>query len=170
MGSTKGTIYYQLNFSIFETCVIPIFFQALADVLCFSNLSWANYKGAAVMLWYAVQRFRISFFSSPFSQALLTWRGRCVHGPGSREAGIVGVVRARLRWRPAPGSEGTEGADWTAEPVAVEHVANPCCVSRRRSDGSTCGTHQLAGRFKTFDSWPASVMAISFGTSIEKIQ
>lgn len=114
------------------------------------------------------------FFSSPSSQDLLIWWGHCVHELSSHKAVIVSVVHARLRCRPAPGRKDTAECRDRDSRAALTLCVFLCggsmlCI-QRRSDSRTCWTDQLAGWFKTFDSWPASVMAISFGTSIEKIQ
>lgn len=167
----NSTIYYQLQFSTLQTCVILIF-QKLS---CFSNLCWAHLKGTGVMLWYAVSREFAHIFLSLLPLLLCRCDGviaftSSVH---SRQESSVWSM---------PGSDvdmhQVEQTSWSRD-VAVEPDRLSLCVFlyrasmsyiQERSDHSTCRTDQLAGWFKTFDSWPASVMAISVGTSIAAIQ
>lgn len=115
------------------------------------------------MLWYAVQNvfffLLADFFSpSPSSWALLIWWGHRVHELSSHKAAAAAVSAAK-----DVDLHRVERTQWTAETGTVEPLWS-CVVF-------LCGawwTHQLAGWFKTFDSSPASVMAIRCGTSIEK--
>lgn len=106
----KSTIYYQLKFSIFETCVI-LSFQALADF--YAVLIWAGPTERVQELCFDMlcRIFTHVFFSPPFafSLALLIWWGHCVHKLGSHKAGIVGVVCVSLRCRLASGRKDSTG-------------------------------------------------------------
>lgn len=166
----KSTIYHQLKFSIFETCVI-LTFEALADFYAFLIWAGPNERVQELCFDMLCRIFTQVFFPPLLS---LIWRGHCVHMLGSHKAGIVGVVCGSLRRRPASGRKDSTASraqhSRAGYTLCVYIYAVPLCASRADSDSRTCGTDQLAGWFKTFDSWPASAMVISFEMSIEKIQ
>lgn len=110
----------------------------------------------SVVLWNA----ELFFFFLLFLLSFLSWfvdrTGSTRSWAQFTQGGKVGVVLTRLWCRPASGRKDSAGGGakkirdgWTLD-VFVCGASN------------VCGSHQAAGWFRTFDSWPASVMVIWF--------